>query len=230
MAIKEDLKNAFDSYSKYFAIGLSLVIIIVGGYFMLWPQYQQLKQNGVLQYNDTLSQKSERETYLQELEAMKQAEEELTFRAWQNLDYILPQNEEVYLLFAQMEVLAKDNGLVLTSVNISEAAETATPDITAAIVEPTTTLPAEIKTVSLNVNLTGGEAGQDFTYERFKSFLDSLENNIRLIDITSVSYTPEKTMYSFTFTTYYYSDDAVSLETNTAVNSEVTEEELALPQ
>lgn len=231
--LKEQISTAFNSHGKLFIALLCVAIIVLGGFVLLWPQFNQLQSNGVWQYKETLRKRDELVAYLQKVQAMKKTEEELTFRAWQNLYYVLPQNEEVYLLFAQMEALAKENSMILTSVNINDSEQTATPQ--AETVLPTEeavaslSLPAEIKTVTLNVNLISSDSDQQFTYDRFKKFLDSLENNIRLIDINSITYSPDKTLYTFTFTTYYFSESELTPSTAEA-NVPAVEEEPIIEQ
>ena len=54
-----------------------------------------------------------------------------------------------------------------------------------------------IQSFSINLGLIGGN------YEIFKKFLESVENNIQIMDITDLSLSEDQTSFSVTIKTYY---------------------------
>ena len=185
------LNKFLNEYYKYLAIATSALVIIISFFLLLFPQYQKIKNEGLLEHQEAILALEDRQQYLENVKQMKVKYEVLNYRAWQSLDIILPQKDDIYLLFAQMESFAKENNLILSSININDSSATAQP-------VADTTAPKEIQEVSVVVNVSGIES-----YEDFKTFLDRLERNIRILDIDSISYSPDATAYTLTMTTYY---------------------------
>lgn len=86
---------------------------------------------------------------------------------FKKLDSILPDDQDTPNLIVQLEALAGGNGMILNDFLISET-------------EKTEKVP-DYKTVSISLKLNG-------SYEAFKNFLVTVENNMRLIDINSVNF------------------------------------------
>jgi Tfp pilus assembly protein PilO len=103
----------------------------------------------------------------------------------QNLFYVLPDNQDLPDLYVQIENIVKQNNLELQSINIAEAAPD--PDQPAAEIE------------KLTINLTIGQAD----YFQLKNLLADLESSLRLIDVTSISYSNQNNSFSLVLTTYY---------------------------
>jgi Tfp pilus assembly protein PilO len=108
---------------------------------------------------------------------------------FKELDLILPDNQDVPGLIVQLEALANDNGVILNDVSFTE--------------EDDEKKISDYKTIKINLKLNG-------SYEALKNFLITAENNIRLVDIDSISFgasANEKNNTSFDFdlilNTYY---------------------------
>jgi len=83
----------------------------------------------------------------------------------------------------------------LSGLTISEL-----PDAAAAAAEQKKPASSAVKKLSISVNLMGGKTTG---YENLKSFLSSLEQNLRLFDVEAVYFTPQSSKYSLTLLTYY---------------------------
>lgn len=118
--------------------------------------------------------------------------------------YVLPVEEELPNLIVQFEALSSENGLILESLNFvkqavitrSAAAEDVEQGKTS---QPSTTSPAtetgsqrDYKTQEIFLSVSG-------SYKSFKSFLEALELNIRLMDIKSINFKAQKEGAGFTF-------------------------------
>lgn len=207
LLFKEKLNKFLNDYYRPLSIAMAVVVLIVGSLSLIWPQYNQLKTKGMLEQKEAKRILAERTQYLDSIEQMKSQYDKLSFRAWQSLEYILPQQNEIYLLFAQLESLAKENKVFLSSINITDNSNTAAitggvasqpPAAVVPNANPNQAVPNNIQTTSININISGLNS-----YEQFKQFLNNIENNIRLLDISSISYEPSTNAYSLTFTTYY---------------------------
>lgn len=201
---EEQINRFLNQYYRYLVWCLVILVLIIGIFTLLLPQYHRLNDTGIFENKEAESNLAERENYLADLRNMQQSYDDLEIRAWRSLDNILPKEGDVYLLFAQMETLARDNGLILSSININDGLNTDTDAQTKASKTAKTTattntsIADNIKTVNISLNLEGINS-----YENFKLFLDSIENNARILDIKSLSYSPEKSTYTVTLSTYY---------------------------
>ena len=66
------------------------------------------------------------------------------------------------------------------------------------IVSALLTVPQNIGVINLNLEVTA------IDYTGFKNLLRTLENNLRLFDITELSFIPDENAASFVLSTYYY--------------------------
>lgn len=109
----------------------------------------------------------------------------------EKVSQILPEGKDIPGLLVQVESLAAQFGLILDSIDFSEieaqkqpqgAVEwregASSPELGEKKTEP------PYKTLSVALRITGN-------YEAFKNFLLSLENNLRLIDVQTISFTPK---------------------------------------
>ena len=80
----------------------------------------------------------------------------------------IPLKEDLPGLLVQLEELTSQNGLILDNVNFStEAADTRKTA-------------ASVKSLAVNLSLSGGQTS-------FKDFLKAIENNLRIMDVSSFS-------------------------------------------
>lgn len=205
--ISEEKINQFlNEYYKYLLWIIVVIIIFIGYFLFISPQYKTLQDTGLFEQREAETILSERQQNLSDLKQMRQAYDTLEIRTWRSLNNILPKESEIYLLFAEMETFARNNNLDLTSININANAAIASPADTKADAKAAN-IPGSIKAIDISVNIDGINS-----YENFKLFLDNIENNIRILDVKSMSYSPEKTQYTLSFTTYYLPDEIKKYE------------------
>jgi len=115
-------------------------------------------------------------------------------------DYVLPPEEKIPDLIVQLEALAFEQGLLLEKIDIATAVKEEKSRLPEATAKEKTV--ETYKTLSISLRLVG-------SYEAFKTFLNSVEENIRLIDIKSVDFSPESKEeaklfgFEITLTTYH---------------------------
>ncbi len=145
-------------------IGLLIVAVIVAAYFILMPKYNNLKDLGaqVKEKEQTLASKQKTWEDLKELEEnYNRAKVKV-----KDIPDVLPKEEEIPELLIQLEALAKENNMGLASINVIPGAET-----------------EEALYKSLNISI--GVAG---SYSNLKKYLDSVEKNMRIMDVTSIDF------------------------------------------
>lgn len=179
--IKRQLNNFF---ANYFGVLVLIVVIVIlyGGYaFVLAPKIQASR-------DEAGKVSSEREqTYLllksdlAKLEELTMVFNSIETKNNEKMEKILPRKIELEELIKQMEVIIIQNGLFLTSVIVAEGPQ----------------LNKDIGTANISIDVVGT------SYSGFKSLLRTLENNLRLLDITSVSFVPESKTTHLEIVTYY---------------------------
>lgn len=155
------------------------VAILAGGYFyLLKPKYQSLKGiSGLIAGNLKISLQAKKE-YFENLSDLEEFYDNLNEEDKEKLEQILPFEKDLPNLFVHFESLVKQSGLKLNSIDFSEGS-----------------VKEIIKILDVKLSLTGGD------YLTFKKFLDRLEKDIKIIDITSISFSKEG--YDLKFRTYY---------------------------
>lgn len=86
------------------------------------------------------------------------------------LEYIVPGEQEVPNLIVQLEAIAAKGGLILGEIGFPTE-------------DKNTVTNQDYKSSTININLTGN-------YASFERFLSAIEENIRLMDVESITFTP----------------------------------------
>lgn len=212
---EEKFNQILNDYYKQLSVSVVLLIFVLGLFIFWLPQYNKLKNTGILERQQTQEILQSRESYLQQVKYMKNAYDKIDSNIINTVDNILPQDQDVYLLYTKMEQLAKDNGLTLLSVNINDSAAA---DTTAAanMIVPTDTIEildaqptaatstsfssGSIKEVAINISVSGIDS-----YEKYKKFLVSLENNPLILNLDAITYVASSGNYTFTLKTHFFS-------------------------
>lgn len=172
-----------------------LVLVILGaGYaYVVSPQLMAVRAVGVQGLAAKEQERNEKQQLVDRLRQSREQFREVTAAEVERLSRILPAERDLPGLFLQVQELAADAQLRVTSVEVSEQgalATTGAPD----------GKPNAIQKLNVAVQVEGFRS-----YDQFKAFLDLLERNMRLFDISSLSYTPGTTSYAVNLTTYYAS-------------------------
>jgi Tfp pilus assembly protein PilO len=186
---------------------LSLILIIVFFIvaFVVFFNYTWPALLKVLDANDKL--KVVKQNYAKQLQSLQMAKQiidqykNLT-NVNQTISLTLPKSEEIYNVITQLNKISQNSGLLLQSISLQRSAPTSQTTSTT----KTESLLNKPQTITLTLNLVG-------TYEAFKTWLEAIETNIRLMDITNINFSgvmsSEKSTtanifnYRVTLNTYY---------------------------
>lgn len=169
--------------------------LVVGGFIvfatLVSPAYQDIQQlRGDLSAKSELFQtQSQQFTQVQNLIAQYQG----VTRLQETLSLALPQREEVAEVVNQINALAQASGILVNSAGL---------DIQPIKKETRPVLVRGLGSARLSLKLIG-------SYAAFKNFLQSLETNIRLMDLVDLKITPagkpseDIHFYTLTVDTYY---------------------------
>ncbi len=149
-------------------IALVLVVVFISILFLLdWPAYKKFVflSNETERYENLLEEEKGLLVKVNQLKEIYESRE----NELKKVHYSLPAGKEVPNLIVQFEALASENGLILESLDFIELTEQ-----------------EKYKGLSVSLSISG-------TYQSFKSFLEALEFNVRLMDVQSVKFSSAET-------------------------------------
>lgn len=154
---------------------LGVVIILGGGWWLIWrPAWQA---TAALPSIDSFQEPAQRiendRKILQEINSRFAA---VNSDKIERLKIILPAGQDLPNLIAQLEGIAKINKFALLSVDFITSSETSGSGASDSQAD------AALRLLHINLALGPG------SYEQFKSFLADVENSLRLLTVTGVSF------------------------------------------
>lgn len=172
-------------FSKQAILISILWIINLSVFFLyLWPAYPAL-QKSYLMSQQTAEELNKEKDFSSKLDAILADEGDVKDKI-KIAGSALPVGKNIPELITQVTALVSDNGLALTNINISNAININDKPY---------------KTLGVAITTTGN-------YDSFKLFIKAVENNLRIIDISSISFaSPQKSEdpmeFKLSFQTYY---------------------------
>ena len=183
------LRSFVSSYYIFVVIGVIVCILGLGYVFVISPQLAQLQSDG-------LDRKETRQQTLVSLQAelaqLRQAKvqfDQITAEDIRLLEHVLPTERDVPQLMVDIPRFAENLGLRLGGIDFTESA----------FASPTGT-PTNIRRLNIATTVSGITS-----YDRLKTFLEAVQENVRILDLTSVSYSPTNDSYALVLITYFTS-------------------------
>lgn len=192
-------------YYKVITAIIVLLIVVSSYYFVLQPKYNEVSIGGRYNLSSLQEDLSNRQNYLTQLQNLNNNFDKISAQEKIKLEKILPRESDVPGLLVQLESLALDNDLLLEGVTFNEV-----PRITqtnsrrsnrGVVVEEEEANPLDnIDKVVVNLNLRSLSGG---SYAKVKEFVENLESNLRIFDVSAVFFTPDSPSFSISLVTYY---------------------------
>lgn len=186
--------------NDYFNIIIAFVVILILliAYFaVIRPKYTETLDAIKINLEQQQRLYNSQQIKLNNLKAVADLYKKIPAADLKKFNSVLPDNYIKERLFGELEEIITQNGFILLSVNISDnqedgqAAENDKKDTLSSV-------PENIGVINLELSVTA------INYAGFKNLLRTLENNLRLFDVTNVSFSPGDNSASFVLSTYYY--------------------------
>jgi len=161
--------------------GWLVIIIIALGLFVpeykyiVKPTLQMAESDQAFKVDFYQSTLKEGQEYLQGLKDLKAEIDKIDQLDLEKLDYVISSNSDLSNLLNRIYLLINESGLEMKNFSINSQ--------------------SGVTTVKLSL------AGSN--YQTFKQFLDIVENNIQIMDITDLNLSIEQTNFDVTIKTYY---------------------------
>jgi len=180
--------------NNYFNIIMVLVVIIVfivSYIVVIKPKYDATMT--AIESNNAQQQQlfDEQQKKLNNLKTISDLYNKIPATDLKKFNGVLP---DVYVkekLFGELDEIITKNGFLLNSIDIAKDAA-ANPG------EPVKEVSPNVGSIKITLSLSA------VNYSGFKNLIKLLENNLRLFDITEVSFSPSSNSTTFTLTTYYF--------------------------
>lgn len=205
MAIKpvkkqNDLNIFLNDYFNII-LAVALILFLVLAYLVfLGPKFRSTQEaiNANTEEKRLLFQATQKR--LASLKAVSDTYEKINSADLQKFNSVLPDNYVKERLFGELEEVIGRGGWIVSNIIISSSEEGGLTGVGIGQIGNASTTVLNKKIGS--VNLTFSVAGVD--YAGFKNLLHLLENNLRLFDITSVTFSPAGNSANINLSTYYY--------------------------
>ncbi|MFA6271784.1 MAG: type 4a pilus biogenesis protein PilO [Patescibacteria group bacterium] len=201
-SLKNTILGFVIKYFKYIFVALVVILIFVSTYFILLPKYRQISGKGYLDYEQKKQTLEAKKAELSELIKLKENLAQISSVEKERLAKILPTMKEIPDIFLQMERLAVESGLKVSRISIKDAGAKQNVSVSETNGKTATNQLSGIQTITVSLSVVG-----DSSYESLKILLDNIEDNMRIIDLDSLSFIPSAEMsegvFSLNLNTYY---------------------------
>lgn len=181
-------KNNISLLARHFPsiLVLSGALIFGTAYFVYFKkEVMSLRPGGKYDVGIRQAELSSRVEELKKLKSAITALNSISSVDREKIDIFLPAAAEEPTLFTAIAGIARESGLTLLSIDAATSGALKG------------NYPQGLKTVDLTFGVGGGN------YTRLKTFLESLESNLRLLDIQSFAYSPQGSAYSIRARAYF---------------------------
>lgn len=158
-----------------------LILLGLGGYFLLWPKYQELKiKKAEMEIKDEEIRLKEK--YLSNLgifsEKLSTYEEQLS-----KIDSAFPGDPSVAAIFNFIQKTSSENGLILTDIDVSKLfpSKSSVQQILEQEALEQESSEQRVQKMSFSISVNG-------SYAAFKNFLSTVYKNSRLIEVKSIDF------------------------------------------
>jgi len=189
-------------YFKFFVLFLVVLVLVLGYFFLLGPKYKEIQT--MIKH----SQQQRQEIFLSKQKKLNRLKdyiksyEKFSSQNKEKINYILPQKYNQEQLFSELNHLVEKNNLILKNISVKggktkvEFGQTK-KDIENQAQNETLKAPAGVQKYAVEMSILGTN------YYSLKNFLYTLENNLKLLDITKLNFSPSSKTLNLTLMTYY---------------------------
>ncbi len=170
-------------YLTWASFGLVALLLALGYAFLFRGQIAELRRaNRVAHLNE---ERAAKENYLKQLDVLNAQFESYGKEDIERARAMIPNEEDVPGILAMLEAAAQASDVQLTAVNFA-AGDTGGLDV------------QNVGALAISIGLQHGD------YRRFKLFLETLQDNLRLFDVRSANMNPQGANYTLTLRAYVW--------------------------
>ncbi|MFA5247765.1 MAG: hypothetical protein WC415_00765 [Patescibacteria group bacterium] len=185
--IKRKINKFFSDYFNWLVLIVVLIILASGYFVILKPRYDQaMTIINIFSQQEALDFENKKNE-LEKIKELLASYGEVDSKYKEKISSIAPVRKNKEEIFSEINRLISRNGLLFQEISLS----TGGSNIFSTADDP------NLETVTINFSVLGAD------YEAFKNFLSAMENNLPLLDILNLSFSPSSRTASFVVNTYY---------------------------
>ncbi len=189
-------------YFRYLSVFLGVLVFVVGFLYVIKPRYAEM--NKVVEEDKKRKEMEIREieNYLSKLELFKKSFNAIPNNDIKRINTMIPDKFSPEDLFPEIEALIGSKGIV-TSIEVNEKRKDDNSSLLEKLLKKKESKPEatdsreNLGKAIIKVSVIG------VTYYDLKQILFDIENNLHLMDITNIDYSPENKKVTLEITTYY---------------------------
>jgi hypothetical protein len=190
------MNKFLNDYFKWIVAFIVLIILVFGFFALVFPKYQQTVRYINMANEQGKSDYEAKNTELTKIKELLSSYDGIDKKYIDKVNAIAPFKKNKEELFSEINYLISKNQLFLQSVSLGEIG--AYQDNSSLGIDGAAgAIAGNVEAVSIEIAVTGTN------YESFKNLLSALENNLRLMDVVTVSFSPVGKTTSLTINTYY---------------------------
>lgn len=194
-------------YFNWIILAFILIVFVLGYFLFIQPKYKQITQELDIISASEEKDYAERQEHLAQLIKLKDAYYSIERDDINKINTFLPDYHGAEDILSQLEFIVLRNGLLLKSLQIKKDKEEVLSEKDTKVRK----IAAREEKKSISSTDSGLEVGEieigmevvGVDYIALKNLLKTIENNLRLYDISSINYSPEGGALIITLSTYY---------------------------
>jgi hypothetical protein len=192
----KEFNKFLDDYFGWIVAVVVILVFALETWALLLPKYEQ-----TVRFIDSIDQQqsldvTSKQTELDKINQLIAAYNKIDKKYITKVNAIAPAVQNKEELFSELNYLVSVNQLILQSISLSSASTYQDQGLLP-IESDQSGISDRLQTVTIGLSVKGT------SYEAFKNFLASLENNLRLMDILSIQFDPQGQSTSLIINTYY---------------------------
>lgn len=187
--------------NDYFNIITVLVVIfvlVISYFIVIQPKYTETMDSIKVTLEQQQKLYNSQQIKLNNLQAVAELYKKIPAADLKKFNSVLPNNYIKERLFGELEEIITQNGFILSSIKILENKGENQPASPAEGEAAVPAVSSNVGTINLELSISA------IDYAGLKNLLRTLENNLRLFDITEVSFSPNDNSATLILSTYYY--------------------------
>jgi len=194
--IKNIIILFFVEYFKLIVILIMLTVLTVSFFTLLKPRYNKIIEKIQVISAEKSEEYERRKKYLERLREANNVYNSISREDLEKIEFMLPAKKEHEELISQIEDIVAKQNLILISLDITEYGGD-DKNQPAAQPAPEKTTDKEIGKIKVNMEVSA------VNYFGMKNLLSVLENNLRILDITNISFAPDQEVLVIEMLTYF---------------------------
>ncbi|MFA5023995.1 MAG: hypothetical protein WC523_03525 [Patescibacteria group bacterium] len=199
---QNSLNLLLNNYFSVITVVIVIFVLAVAYFFWLRPKFTQTLSaiKADIEMHEKLYAAQQKK--LTNLKAIAELYKKIDKNDLQKFNGLLTDNYVMERLFGELEEIVSSNSFVLDSVKLSRPEESgdggSAGGATAEAAVASQALSPKLGQINVDVSIS------KIDYAGFKNLVKIFENNLRLLDIVKLDFSPSGGTANFTFATYYY--------------------------